>query len=49
MDRWEDRMLARMGLLEDAAPVFAPGVNLPWVGVFLGLALLWSTTIISFH
>jgi transposase len=40
MDRWEDRMLARMGLLEDAAPVFAPGVNLPWVGVFLGLALL---------
>jgi len=40
LDRWEDRMWARMGLLEDAAPVFAPGVNLPWVGVFLGLALL---------
>lgn len=40
LDRAPDRLLARLGLLEDAAPVFAPGQNLPWVGAFLGLALL---------
>ena len=40
LDRWEDRLWAQMGLLDDAMPVFAPGENLPWVGVFLGLALL---------
>jgi hypothetical protein len=40
LDRSGDRALARLGLLEDAPPVFAPGANLPWVGVFLALALL---------
>lgn len=40
LDRSEDRVLARFGFLEDAEPVFAPGRNLPWVGAFLGLALL---------
>jgi transposase len=40
LDRSGDRMLARVGLLEDAEPVFAAGENLPWVGVFLALALL---------
>jgi len=40
LDRSEDRLWARLGLLEEAAPVFAPGENLPWVGVFLALALL---------
>jgi transposase len=40
LDRSGDRALARLGLLEDAPPVFAPGENLPWVGVFLALALL---------
>ena len=40
MDRSMDRVMARAGLLEDAEPVFASGENLPWVGVFLALALL---------
>jgi hypothetical protein len=39
-DRTADRLLARVGLLEDAEPVFARGQNLPWVGAFLALALL---------
>jgi len=40
LDRTPERVLARLGLLEDAEPVFAPGQHLPWVGGFLGLALL---------
>lgn len=40
LDRSGDRIMARVGLLEDAEPVFASGENLPWVGVFLALALL---------
>jgi len=40
LDRSADRALAQLGLLEDGPPVFAPGQNLPWVGAFLGLALL---------
>jgi transposase len=40
LDRSVDRAFARLGLLEDAPPVFAPGKNLPWVGAFLALALL---------
>ena len=40
LDRSADRAFARLGLLEDAPPVFAPGQNLPWVGAFLALALL---------
>ena len=47
LDRWEDRMWARMGLLQDATPVFAPGENLPWVGVFLGLALLGQDPLLA--
>ena len=40
LDRSEDRLWARLGLLDEAAPVFAPGENLPWAGAFLALALL---------
>lgn len=40
LDRTPERVLARLVLLEDAEPVFAPGQALPWVGGFLGLALL---------
>lgn len=40
LDRSVDRALARLGMLEDAQPVFASGKNLPWVGAFLALALL---------
>jgi len=47
LDRTPDRVLARLGLLEDAEPVFAPGQNLPWVGAFLGLALLGKDPLLS--
>ena len=40
LDRSTDRALARLGLLEDAEPVLASGENLPWVGLFLALALV---------
>jgi hypothetical protein len=40
LDRSTDRVMARVGLLEDAEPVFASGENLPWVGAFLALALV---------
>ena len=40
LDRSADRVMARMGLMEDAQPVLASGENLPWVGVFLALALV---------
>ena len=47
MDRTEDRVLARLGLLEDAEPVFAPSQQRPWVGAFLGLALLGKDPLLS--
>ncbi len=40
LDRSGDRVLACVGLLEDAEPVFAPAEQVPWVGAFLALALL---------
>ena len=47
LDRSLDRVLARVGLLEDAEPVFAPGQNRPWVGVFLALALLGQEPLLA--
>jgi len=40
LNRSMDRVLACVGLLEDAEPVFAPAEQVPWVGAFLALALL---------
>lgn len=39
-DRSIDRMLARLGLLRDAAPLFAPGEDVPRAGVLLAVPLL---------
>lgn len=39
-DRRQDRLLACLGLLEDAAPLFASGTNLPRAGVLLALPAL---------
>jgi transposase len=46
-DRSQDRAKARQGLLEEAQPVFAAGQNLPWVGVFLALALVGKEPLLS--
>lgn len=40
LDRSPDRLLARLGLLEDADPVFAPVERLPRAGVLLAIPLL---------
>jgi hypothetical protein len=40
MDRSLDRFLASQGALMDAAPLFASGRNLPWVGVLLAIPAL---------
>ena len=42
-DRRVDRLLARMGLLEDAAPLFASGQRVDAVGVLLALPALVSS------
>lgn len=42
-DRRVDRLLARMGLLEDAAPLFASGQRVDAVGVLLALPALASS------
>ncbi len=42
-DRVMDRWLARLGLLDDAAPLCAPGKNLPRAGVLLAIPALTST------
>lgn len=38
-----DRLLARVGLLDDAAPLFAPGKNIPRAGVLLAIPALIKT------
>ena len=42
-DRWMDRLLAAMGLLDDAAPLFRSGESLPRAGVLLALPPLIAT------
>jgi transposase len=39
-DRWTDRLFARLGLLEDAAPLFGSAVAVPRAGVLLALPVL---------
>jgi len=41
-DRSADRILARLGKLSDAEPLFAPSQNLPFAGLFIAFALLAS-------
>jgi len=47
LDRSMDRLLAAMGLLEDAAPLFARADNLPRAGVLLAIPSLAASGILS--
>jgi len=46
-DRRLDRLLAYLGLLEDAAPLFRPGLRVPRVGVLLALPALIESGVIE--
>jgi len=46
LDRSTDRALAALGLLEDAAPLFAPAQNLPMAGVLLAIPSLVSSGVL---
>lgn len=46
LDRSLDRLLAAMGLLEDAAPVFAPAESLPRAGVLLAIPALVASAVL---
>jgi DNA-binding CsgD family transcriptional regulator len=43
LDRSMDRLMAALGLLEDAAPLFAPASNLPRAGVLLAVPILLAS------
>jgi len=47
LDRSMDRLLAAMGLLEDAAPLFARADNLPRAGVLLAIPSLAASGVLS--
>ena len=46
LDRSMDRLLAAMGLIDDAAPVFAPAENLPRAGVLLAVPALVASDVL---
>jgi transposase len=46
LDRSMDRLLAAMGLIEDAAPVFAPAEALPRAGVLLAIPSLVASDVL---
>jgi len=46
LDRSMDRLLAAMGLIEDAAPVFAYAENLPRAGVLLAIPALVASDVL---
>src|SRR5258708_2061341 len=46
LDRSMDRLLAAMGLLDDALPVFAPAQNLPRAGVLVAIPPLPPTVLL---
>lgn len=46
LDRSMDRLLAAMGLLEDAAPVFVPAESLPRAGVLLAIPALVASEVL---
>jgi DNA-binding NarL/FixJ family response regulator len=47
LDRSMDRLLAALGLLEDALPLFAPAQNLPRAGVLLAIPALVASGLLS--
>jgi transposase len=46
-DRSADRLLARLGLLEDAAPLFGASTEVPGVGVLLAMPALVASGVLS--
>ena len=46
LDRSMDRLLAAMGLIEDAVPVFAPAESLPRAGVLLAIPALVASDVL---
>jgi transposase len=46
LDRSMDRLLAAMGLIDDAAPVFAPAESLPRAGVLLAIPALVTSDVL---
>lgn len=46
LDRSMDRLLAAMGLIEDAAPVFTPAESLPRAGVLLAIPALVASDVL---
>lgn len=47
LDRSVDRVLAALGKIDDAEPIFAAGEGLPRVGVFLAVALLAKSGVVD--
>ena len=47
LDRSIDRLLAAMGLLDDAVPLFAPARSLPRAGVLLAMPMLVASGLLS--
>ena len=47
LDRSMDRLLAAMGLIEDAAPVFARAESLPRAGVLLAIPVLVASEVLA--
>ena len=46
-DRWGDRLLAKLGLLDDAAPLFRDGERVPRAGVLLALPAIAQCGVID--
>ena len=46
-DRFVDRLLARLGKLDDAAPLFDPGDDVPRAGVLLAIPALLKTGVLD--
>jgi transposase len=46
-DRWLDRLLARLGKIDDAEPIFTPGRRVPRAGVLLAVPALAQSGIFS--
>jgi transposase len=47
VDRAGDRLLARLGLLDDAAPIFGAGTEVPGVGVLLAIPALVESGVLA--
>jgi hypothetical protein len=46
-DRRFDRLMAYLGLLDDAAPLFRPGTAIPGAGVLLAIPVLVASDVID--